>query len=463
MYENPEVKPYFQEEAQVMLGELRNSVKGERVVNADLLYESGGEFGVWGTKRETSEQIAYMLDRFKYSYADIEKGLNAIIEDHGAENNAISKRLEFMIDERLREGYTDFLSGMEIPSNQDYINLLRDKQINNYSDEAYNQYLESLASGYVESAEQFRDTTKMTEDIAPTYEAIEPQDLDTLEAQWAKNKMVRADSKKEAEEIAKILDEEPVTESKRNSRKWAIFKANVLDKGAVFEDLALKNKNRELMGKWNYTLYSESRAQRLMGEGDAEAGVKSLNDIIAEVENTGLKHQFYEYVYHKHNIDRMSLEAKAEAKHRILKKEIERLKLDTLSERQLGAISREEIKDNTTPEREHLINTVKEYLSTKDVKNKPVFGYSVTAEMSKEIVDQYEFAQPEFMDFANDLYKYNTYLRQQLVDNGVISQETADLWNEMYPHYVPVRRINTKGLNINVPLDTGRTGVPSLH
>lgn len=177
MYENPEVKPYFQEEAQIMLGELRNSVKGERVVNADLVYESGGEFGVWGTKRETSEQIAYMLDRFKYSYADIEKGLNAIIEDHGAENNAISKRLEFMIDERLREGYIDFISGMEIPSNQDYINLLRDKQINNYSDEAYNQYLESLASGYVEPADHFRDSTKMIEDIAPTqaYEAIEPR------------------------------------------------------------------------------------------------------------------------------------------------------------------------------------------------------------------------------------------------------------------------------------------------
>lgn len=405
MYENPEVKPYFQEEAQVMLGELRNSVKGERVVNADLVYESGGEFGVWGTKRETSEQIAYMLDRFKYSYADIEKGLNAIIEDHGAENNAISKRLEFMIDERLREGYTDFLSGMEIPSNQDYINLLRDKQINNYSDEAYNQYLESLA-------EQFRDTTEMIEAPTQAYEAIEPepQNLDTLEAQWAKNKMARADSKKEAEEIAKILDAEPTTESKRNSRKWAIFKANVFDKGAVFEDLALKTKNRELMGKWNYTLYSESRAQRLMGEGDAEAGIKSLYDIRAEVENTGLSHEFSEYIYHKHNVDRMKLE--------------------------------ERYGTEENP-----------------VKNKPVFGYSVTAEMSQEIVDQYEFAQPQFMDFANDLYKYNTYLRQQLVDNGVISQETADLWNDMYPHYVPIRRINTKGLNINVPLDTGRTGV----
>ena len=71
MYENPEVRPYFQEEAKIMLRELQDSIKGERIVNADLLYETGGEFGVWGTKRETSEQIAYLLDRFKYTYAEI--------------------------------------------------------------------------------------------------------------------------------------------------------------------------------------------------------------------------------------------------------------------------------------------------------------------------------------------------------------------------------------------------------
>lgn len=214
MYENPEVKPYFQEEAMVMLGELRNSVKGERVVNADLVYESGGEFGVWGTKRETSEQIAYMLDRFKYSYADIEKGLNAIIEDHGAENNAISKRLEFMIDERLREGYTDFLSGMEIPSNQDYINLLRDKQINSYSDEAYAQYLESLASEFAPGV----DNTPLMDDIAPTqaYEAIEPRPQTTSEkeAEWANNKMKKAttplDGPKERKFIGSAIESEVV-------------------------------------------------------------------------------------------------------------------------------------------------------------------------------------------------------------------------------------------------------------
>ena len=51
------------------------------------------------------------------------------------------------------------------------------------------------------------------------------------------------------------------------------------------------------------------------------------------------------------------------------------------------------------------------------------------------------------------------HLRQLMVDNGVISQDTANLWAQMYPHYVPISRLGKSGRSIDVPLDTGRTGV----
>lgn len=159
MYENPEVKPFFQAEAENMLWELQNSVKGEKTFNDQLYYDTNGEQGWFGTKRETSDDIAYLLDNFKYTYADIEKGLRAIIEDHGAENNAVSKRIEFALNDRLRDGYTDFMYGQRIPPNQDYVNLLTDLQINSYSDEAYYEWLESLAQ------------VEPTEDIAPVAES----------------------------------------------------------------------------------------------------------------------------------------------------------------------------------------------------------------------------------------------------------------------------------------------------
>ncbi len=165
MYENPEVKPFFQEEANIMLGELNDTVKGERIYS-----EEGG----WtGTSRYTSDDIAYLRDSLGYTYAEIEKGLNAIIEDDGAENNAISKRIEFILNDRLADGYTDFRTGMGIPANQEYINLLNEKQITDYSREAWDNFV-STADQYAPPAEDDMGPVVESAPIKEEYEAIRP-------------------------------------------------------------------------------------------------------------------------------------------------------------------------------------------------------------------------------------------------------------------------------------------------
>lgn len=142
MYENPEVKPFFQVEAEVMLNDLKNSTKGEKFYNDRLYYDTNGEYGWTGTKRFTSDDIAYLLD-YGYSYAEIEKGLKAIIEDDGRENNACSKRIEFLLNDRLMDGYTDWQSNEFVPPNQEYRNMILEKQINAYSKEAFEEYLKN--------------------------------------------------------------------------------------------------------------------------------------------------------------------------------------------------------------------------------------------------------------------------------------------------------------------------------
>ena len=132
-YENPEVKPYFQAEAQNMLYDLDNTIKGEKGVARDEL----GNMEYYGITRQTTEAIAYLKDNYGYSYEQIRQGLNKIIEDDGKENNAVSKRIEFLLDERLREGYTTS-DGYPIPPNEDYINFLNEKQITEYNKEAFN-------------------------------------------------------------------------------------------------------------------------------------------------------------------------------------------------------------------------------------------------------------------------------------------------------------------------------------
>ena len=458
MYENPDVKPFFQAEARVMLGDLGESIRGEKIYNGQVYYDSGGEKGWMGTSRQTTADIADLLDNYGYTYAQIEKGLNAIIEDNGKENNAVSKRIEFALNDRLLNGYTN-VWGEQMPPDQDYVRFLQEKEITEYSQEAFESFMENAdqyapeeiaplfataedspvvediapfetvntdsMKGVVKGQETYITTQDKlanrrpavgSDDIAPTFEVKRAPNrvLEGQKAMWEGiekefeaitpkkgGKLVRRTTA--SEKVAQILAEEPSPKNRR-SRAWARFKANVFDKGAVFEDLSLKTRNRELMGKWNYILSSEARAQRLMGNGTA--GVKSLNAIREQVESTGKTQQFYEYLYHRHNVDRMQLADRYE-----------------------------------------------------DTENKPVYGYTVTADKSQEIVNQFERSNPAFKQYARDVYAYLNHLRSLLVGNGVISQETADLWAEMYPHYVPIRRAGDEGLNINVPLDTRKTGV----
>ena len=405
MYENPEVKPFFQAEAAVMLEELNSTTKGERWFNSKVDYEFGSEAAWGGVSRNTSDSIAQLLDDWKMSYADIEKGLNAIIEDNGAENIAAAKKIEFMLNDRLMNGYKSYVRWEptmdkygNVPANQEYLNLLNTKQINSYSKEAFNALMAD-ADNYAPP----------TDDIAPV---AKPEKVSTFEeVKTSKGGEVKGQqsltkedaTKNEGKGVARVLSEEPKID-KKGSGAWSKFKNLVLDKGAVFEDLSLKTGNRELQARWNSIRYADGKAQRLIGEGNAS--VSSLNSIREAVEETGKTQQFYEYLYHLHNADRMTLEDRF-----------------------------------------------------KDTPNKPVFGDSVTADISRDAAAQLEKANPEFKQFAEEVYDYMNYLREQMVDSGIISNETAKLWAEMYPHYVPIRRVGDSGLNINVPLDTGKTGV----
>ena len=446
MYENPEVKPFFQDEANILLGELRNTTKGERFYTpTEYSSEYGAEsYGVWtGTSRQTTDDIAYLLDTLKYSYADIEKGLNAIIEDNGKENNAISKRIEFLLNDRLMKGHRD-IDGFEIPPNQDYINLLNEKQITAYTDEARRTFFESVGASNIAPVAQKYET------IRPKKETKEPS-MKRVSDNIAPVKESGRQAEVEDGKIAKVMVGEPeVAQKKING--WQKFRTNFLDKNSVFEDLALKTKNRELMGKANFMLSSEARAQHMIGKG--AQGVKSLNDIRAEVEQMGQTERFYDYMYHRHNVDRMSLEEKARPVVEGLQSKFGHLRTD-----QLYAIAAKEITDKTTEKTAQSIREAREYLKAIGAKNKPVFGEDVTAEKSQEMVDFYERTRPQFKRYAYDVYTYMNHLRGMMVENGVISQGTADLWQEMYPHYVPIRRDGKSGLAVNVPLDTGRTGI----
>ena len=401
MYENPEVKSFFQNEALALMGELYDTTKGERWYNDELYYESGGEKGFDGVKRHTSASIEEMLDSWHMSYADIEKGLNAIIEDNGAENIAAAKKIEFMLNDRLLNGYKDFYSNGYIPPNQDYINLINEKQVNEYSKEAFDSLLAQGDELAPFSEENVVAAETLIEDIAPAYEAIRPQK--SKEPKMARATPAEMARNTEAEQkTAKIVIGAEQTQKQKNAWKWA--KEHIFRHGAVFEDLSLKTGNRELQARFDNIRRAESMAQSFIGKGKGE--VSALVDVRKAIQQAGKTEEFNYYLYHLHNVDRMTLEERFE-----------------------------------------------------NIPNKPVYGDTITAEDSRQSAYFLEAKNPEFKQYAEEIYGITTHLRNMLADNGVISKETADLWETMYPHYVPINRVGQEGLNVNVPLDTGKTGV----
>ncbi len=235
------------------------------------------------------------------------------------------------------------------------------------------------------------------EDVVVGQNAVSEGDLGTMREDIGKPQTEQEDSK-----VAKILFDQQQTPKQKSAWKWV--REHIFSHGAVFEDLGLKTGNREVPAKFDNIRRAESRAQNFIGKGKGNA--KALVDVRKAVEKAGKTKAFNYYLYHLHNADRMTLEQRFEG-----------------------------------------------------MSNKSVFGDSVDAETSRKAAVNLETLNPEFKQWAQDVYAINQHLRQMMVDEGIISQETADLWQEMYPHYVPISRTGAKGLNINVPLDTKRTGI----
>jgi proteasome lid subunit RPN8/RPN11 len=124
-YLHPEVKHFIQGEAYTLLGELKRTKQGGGRASRD-------DYGTVISGREarvTTQDLAGLLDGIKFDgkqgskYQQIEKALQSIIEDNGAENNALAKKIELVIDDRLSNGYFDDVYGDEIPPSKEYVEL----------------------------------------------------------------------------------------------------------------------------------------------------------------------------------------------------------------------------------------------------------------------------------------------------------------------------------------------------
>nr|DAY69921.1 MAG TPA: Large polyvalent protein associated domain 38 [Caudoviricetes sp.] len=389
------------------------------------------------------DKIAYDFDYQEaiFNYAKSSGDLFNVNDLNGSKQKILA---EEVIADQVASIYGDLKADYGVPKNLiDDIKKSMNKILNRTSNGvtntrqsieqpgAWQSFLENQIgpTGKGKTVQELRLPTKENWDIVKSQNIINQNNKERLKdiGITENNDLITNNNDEDVgeEKIAQILEEMPSKE-KEKSRVLAIFKANVFDKGIVFEELSRKTKNRELQGKWDYTLTASARGQNAIGmpryEFDSKTKTqklisKSLESIREEVGSNAT--EFNKYMYHQLNIDRMTLE--------------ERFGGDT------GL----------------------NYERKNPVKNKPVFLNEITAEISKKIVDKYEEKNPKFKEWAKDVYDFLDANTQELVKSGVISEDTRQLFKEMYPHYVPISRVNNKGNAIAVPLDTRKTGVNS--
>ena len=122
-FDHPEVHRYYADAAGELLHELSLGEKGGQI------YTVADRDGDWRpvylrSKRTATDRIAYLLDNYHMTYADIEKALNAIVNDKGQENFAAAKRVELLLDDMLSNGYKRY-DGTWAAANSEYLRAKR--------------------------------------------------------------------------------------------------------------------------------------------------------------------------------------------------------------------------------------------------------------------------------------------------------------------------------------------------
>ena len=125
-YDNPEIHEYMKQAAEMLLDEIQNSTRGERFATQVEYGDNGGYHHWTGTKRYTTEGIAYLKDNFGISWDNLARAAENIIKDDGAENYADANRVEMLLDNMLTYGYQSLSNQNEfhsysIPPNEAYI------------------------------------------------------------------------------------------------------------------------------------------------------------------------------------------------------------------------------------------------------------------------------------------------------------------------------------------------------
>lgn len=245
-------------------------------------------------------------------------------------------------------------------------------------------------------------------------------------------------------------------EEKKSAREKARETWSYLYRKMVDAGHSVSKVSEAVNDPYLYQFYNQARASTSAGVSmiaDAQTNVnaqkvgESLNGIFSPIRQKGedYYHAFQMYLFDLHNIDRMSLsqnkeQAVLDARAALRDFDAEHPEVRTDTEGQLRRMTEDLDPDIAELARERL-RLLRAVDRADAIKDKPVFGVDVTAEVSRERARRALQEHPEFERYREQVRRYIDNLMQYRVDSGLMTQENADFLKKFYPNYVPTLRV----------------------
>lgn len=257
------------------------------------------------------------------------------------------------------------------------------------------------------------------------------------------------------EDVAKVLTEMPKKDKEtfkaKSAKDWRTFKRQWINTKDELERFGNEVGDSRIMYAANNVGQASAAAQYSIGGAGqydlngVKISGKNLMQVFEPAKKSGLTNEFYTYLLHEHNVDRMSVRENAQRQLAELRAKLNR-EVNGFAEMTDENIATAAGKDTalTKAYTEAQIAAAKQYKQfqawAEKQFDKPVFGSSVTADDSRAAAADLLDAHPEFEKWAKDVYAYLDGLMEVRKQGGLVSADMAQYMKELYQHYVPTYR-----------------------
>lgn len=400
--------------------------------------------------RAVSEATAKADEALKAAQSEV-KNLRQQLADYRQQATAEAK-----MNDRWREAETKLLADMAAAKEREKAAKARAEFMAKY-DALAKQYRADLRANNQQAQEKYNEKLTEAKDEFNRRRTQDRIDRVVREDRAKSKARLRTAEQKSTttEDVAKVLTEMPKKDKEtfkaKAAKDWRTFKRQWINTKDELERFGNEVGDSRIMYAANNVGQASAAAQYSIGGAGQydlngkKIGDKNLMQVFEPAKKAGLTDEFYTYLLHEHNVDRMSVREKAQRQLAELRAKLNR-EVNGFSEMTDENIATAAGKDTTLTKAytEAQIASAKQYKQfqawAEKQFDKPVFGSSVTADDSRAAAADLLDAHPEFEKWAKDVYAYLDGLMEVRKQGGLVSADMAQYMKELYPHYVPTYR-----------------------